>query len=104
MPNDKLLNLLGIAQRARKLSCGHDAAQSAIKHSHARLCILSSDASDRLKAEFIRACEADDRNIPVIETKYTMHELGYATSLRSAVITVDDRGFSKRIIEIFNEN
>lgn len=102
--NDKALNLLGIAKRAKKLSCGHDAAESSIRNGHAKLCLLASDASERLCREFTRSSCAENRNIPVIITEYTMQQLGYATSLRSAVITVDDAGFAKRIIEILNEN
>ena len=95
MENDKALSMLGICRRAGKLSCGHDAAQTAIKHGHARLCLLSSDASERL-------CEEFERSVPLIKTGYTMQEIGHATSLRSAVLTVDDRGLASRIQTILN--
>ena len=94
MENDKALSMLGICRRAGKLSCGHDAAQTAIKHGHARLCLLSSDASERLCEEFERACSSEGRSVPLIKTGYTMQEIGHATSLRSAVLTVDDRGLA----------
>ena len=89
MENDKALSMLGICRRAGKLSCGHDAAQTAIKHGHARLCLLSSDASERLCEEFERACSSEGRSVPI-------------TSLRSAVLTVDDRGLASRIQTILN--
>ena len=95
MENDKALSMLGICRRAGKLSCGHDAAQTAIKHGHARLCLLSSDASER-------ACSSEGRSVPLIKTGYTMQEIGHATSLRSAVLTVDDRGLASRIQTILN--
>jgi ribosomal protein L7Ae-like RNA K-turn-binding protein len=99
---DKALSMLGICRRAGKLSCGHDAAQTAIKHGHARLCLLSSDASKRLCEEFERACSSEGRSVPIIKTGYTMQEIGHATSLRSAVLTVDDRGLASRIQTILN--
>lgn len=102
MENDKALSMLGICRRAGKLSCGHDAAQTAIKRGHARLCLLSSDASERLCEEFERACSSEGRSVPLIKTGYTMQEIGYATSLRSAVLTVDDRGLASRIQTILN--
>lgn len=102
MQNDKALSMLGMCRRAGKLSCGHDAAQTAIKHSHAKLCLLSSDASERLCKEFYRACSSEGRSIPVIKTDYTMQEIGFATSLRSAVLTVDDGGFASGIQTILN--
>ena len=97
MENDKALSMLGICRRAGKLSCGHDAAHTAIKHGHSMLCLLSSDASERLCEEFERACGSEGRSVPIIKTGYTMQEIGHATSLRSAVLTVDDRGFASRI-------
>lgn len=100
--NDKALSMLGICRRAGKLSCGHDAAQTAIKHGHARLCLLSSDASERLCEEFERACSSEGRSVPLIKTGYTMQEIGHATSLRSAVLTVDDQGLASRIQTILN--
>lgn len=102
MENDKTLSMLGICRRAGKLSCGHDAAQTAIKHGNARLCLLSSDASERLCEEFERACSSEGRSVPIIKTGYTMQEIGHATSLRSAVLTVDDRGLASRIQTILN--
>ena len=91
MENDKALSMLGICRRAGKLSCGH-----------ARLCLLSSDASERLCEEFERACSSEGRSVPLIKTGYTMQEIGRATSLRSAVLTVDDRGLASRIQTILN--
>ena len=94
MENDKALSMLGICRRAGKLSCGHDAAQTAIKHGHARLCLLCE--------EFERACSSEGRSVPIIKTGYTMQEMGHATSLRSAVLTVDDQGLASRIQTILN--
>ena len=100
METDKTLSMLGICRRAGKLSCGHDAAESAIKHGRARLCLLSSDASPRLSAEFSRAASCEGRSVPVIKTPYTMEQIGRATSLRSAVLTVDDEGLASRINDL----
>ena len=98
METDKALSMLGICRRAGKLSCGHDAAESAIKHGRASL--LSSDASPRLSAEFSRAASCEGRSVPVIKTPYTMEQIGRATSLRSAVLTVDDEGLASRINDL----
>ena len=50
--DSKFYNLLGLARRAGKIGWGHDAACDAIKYGKAHLCILTSDASERLKNEF----------------------------------------------------
>lgn len=101
--NDKALNLLGIARRAGKISIGHDACVTDIKSKSARLCYLSVAASDRLKDEMKHICEAFNTNI--IVSKYTMEELGICLgSKKIAVITVNDEGFAKRIIELTRED
>ena len=96
MENDKALSMLGICRRAGKLSCGHDAAQTAIKHGHARLCLLSSDASERLCEEFERACSSEGRSVPLIKTGYTMQVRCAPLCLRST--TGDSRPAYKQYL------
>lgn len=101
--NDKVLNLLGIARRAGKIAIGHDACVTEIKSENARLCYLSEAASQRLKDEMAHLCETFNTNI--IVSKYTMEELGISLGSKSiAVITVNDEGFAKRIIELTRED
>lgn len=94
---DKFLSLLGMARRAGKLSLGHDAAKGAMVSNRASLCILSSDTSDRLKAEFERLSEQQARSVPIIIADSTMFELGHAVGSKAGVITVDDAGFADRL-------
>lgn len=100
----KLLNLLGIARRAGKLSCGHDGAIDAIRARRARLCLLSSDAAARLQAEIRREAAFDGREIPVFTLHAAMAEIGHATGLRSAVVTVNDEGFAKAMNAYLSEH
>lgn len=102
--NDKFLSLLGIARRSGKLSLGHDAAISAIVKNKAKLCIISSEGSDRLKKEMSHACSFEDKNIPVLITKYETVELSKAIGSKAAVITVDDEGFAKTLQTRYNED
>ncbi|MCR4925664.1 MAG: ribosomal L7Ae/L30e/S12e/Gadd45 family protein [Clostridiales bacterium] len=96
--NDEFLGLLGIARRASKLSLGHDAAVTSIKKGKAKLCLLSSDASERLEKEFNYLLE--NKKIKIIRHDYSMDELNFAISSRAGVLTVDDDGFAQRISEI----
>ncbi|MBR2079382.1 MAG: ribosomal L7Ae/L30e/S12e/Gadd45 family protein [Clostridia bacterium] len=102
--NDKFLNLLGMARRGGKLSLGHDAAISSIVKNKAKLCIISSEASERLKKEMSHACSFEDKNIPVLITKYETLELSKAIGSKAAVITVDDEGFAKTLQIRYNED
>ncbi len=94
---NKFYNLLGLARRAGKIGWGHDAALGAVKYGKAHLCILTSDASERLKGEFIRACESEGRNVPVYETEKTMDEMKGIVGVRAGVLTVNDEGFAKSL-------
>lgn len=100
--NDKFLNLLGLCKRAGKLSSGHDASFDSISKNKAKLCLLSFDASPRLKKEFEETVVYDNRNIPLIHLTYTMQEIQMATGSRAAVMSINDKGFAKKLIELNN--
>ncbi len=95
--DSKFFNLLGLARRAGKIGWGHDAAFDAIKYGKAHLCILTSDASQRLKNEFVRECGFEGREILLLETEKTMDEMKSIIGVRSAVLTVNDEGFAKSL-------
>ncbi len=101
--NDKFLSLLGMARRSGKLSLGHDAAISAIVKNKAKLCVMSSEASDRLQKEMKHACTFENKNIPLLITEYTTLELSSAIGSKAAVITVDDEGFGKALTERYQD-
>ena len=100
--NPKLLSLLGMCRRASRLSCGHDAAKGAILSKKAKLCLISSDASERLVREMQREAEFENRSIPVRVLCSDMDEIGLATGLKSAVITVNDEGFAKTMLGLLD--
>lgn len=99
-----LLSLLGMCRKAGKLSCGHDAAMGSIKTGKASLCILSCDASERLRAECARELEMAESKIPVITLTASMDEIGHATGLRSAVLTVNESGFAGSMLRIYGQS
>lgn len=102
MMDDRLRGLLGLARRAGKLDLGHDAAVAAIRNGSAALCLLAADASERLRAEFLREMQKFGRaQMSLLQTDHTMEELGQSVGYRKmAVLTVHDRGFANRITEL----
>lgn len=101
MTDSKQNGLLGLARRAGKISLGHDAALTAVKQHSAHLCLVASDASERLYTEFARAVQAFGGNVPLIKSDYTMAQFGQVLGTKTtAVLTVDDRGFAARIAEL----
>ncbi|MCR5485687.1 MAG: ribosomal L7Ae/L30e/S12e/Gadd45 family protein [Clostridiales bacterium] len=101
--NDRFLSFLGICRKAHRLSLGHDACLGSIINGNAKLCILTSDASDRLKKEFIKACGYNGRELKYIETDYTSDDMKKAVGMRAAVLTADDEGFAKKTAELHEE-
>ena len=94
---DKMLSLLGMARRAGRLSCGHDAAVEAIVKNRAALCLCSADAADRLERELRHACNFEHKHIPFARLPVSMAALSKAIGTRAAVVTVNDRGFAARL-------
>lgn len=101
MNNQKILSLLGLARRAGKVSLGHDAAIGAIVKNKAKLCVLSFEASSRLKSEFSHAAAFENKNIPLIILDEDMLSFSRAVGCKCAVLTVEDEGFSKKILSLY---
>ncbi len=98
---NKAFGMLGLARRAGKLSLGHDAVKTAVQNGSACLCLLSCDASERLCAEIRRTVEQYGGKAKLLQTDFTMDELGWSTgSKKTAVLTVNDRGFADKITEL----
>ena len=94
---DKALSLLGLARRAGRLSCGHDAAVEAIVKAQAKLCLCAADASERLERELRHACTYETKDIPFMRIDLPMAELSKAIGCKAAVVTVNDGGFAGRL-------
>ncbi len=102
--NDAILSLLGMVRRSGRLSTGHDAVISAITKNKSKLCLLSREASQRLQNEIKHACGYDNKNIPVIFSRYTTMELSEAIGIKAAVVSVDDEGFAKAIMKKYTDS
>ncbi len=103
MTDIKFYNMLGLARRAGKIGWGHDAAVDAIKKNRAHLCILTEDASERLKSEFQRACTFDGREIKLVVLDKTMEDMKKIIGVKAAVLTVNDEGFANNLRKYIQE-
>lgn len=101
--NDPLLSLLGIARRAGKLSCGHDAVIESIVQNKAQLCLCCTDASPRLQKELRHACTYQGKAVDCFVIPYEMNRLSNAIGTKAAVVTVDDAGFAKKLCTLLHE-
>lgn len=102
--DSKFYNLLGLARRAGKIGWGHDAALTAIKFGKAHICFMTSDASDRLKNEFSRACTYEGKDIKLLVLDKTMEDMKTIIGVKAAVLTVNDEGFAKSLKQYISIN
>ncbi len=100
--NHKELSLLGLCRKADKLSMGHDSSVAAIATGRAKACLLCEDASERLKNEFVRAVNYNNRNVPLIFLPFTMEDIKSATGQQAGVITINDEGFARSFLQLFD--
>ncbi|SES78153.1 L7Ae/L30e/S12e/Gadd45 family ribosomal protein [Anaerobranca gottschalkii] len=95
--NNYIASLLGLAQRARKLSSGTVAVLKAIEKNNAKLVIIANDISDNSIEKIINKCKY--KRIPMIKfaEKATLgHYIG--KELR-AVISINDQNFATTILK-----
>jgi ribosomal protein L7Ae-like RNA K-turn-binding protein len=95
--NTKLMNLIGLAQRAGKLETGTDFTINAIANHKARLVLLASDASANLTKKVTD--KAAFYNATVI-TPLTEAELSIAIGHKRTVIAILDAGFAKAVAKL----
>ncbi len=100
--NDKVISLLGLAERAGKIASGEFAAEKAVKTGKARLIIVAEDASDNTKKMFTNMCTHYKVPIYLFGTK---EELGHAMGQEfRASLSVEDAGFAKTLASRMNVN
>ena len=85
----KALNLLGLAQRARKLESG---SPTVLRSKQARLVIIADDASLNTKKQFLD--KSDYYDIPSIVT-LTKAEISQAIGKERTVCAFTDDGFAQ---------
>ena len=100
--NDSALSLLGLCRKAGKMSMGHDACKIALKTGSAELCVICSDASERLDGEITFL--AEQAQVTLYSVDYTMFDIQQATGFKASVFTIDDAGFAKSFIKKLNDN
>ena len=102
MNDAKFSGLLGLCRKANKLSIGHDESKASVKSGKASLCLLSGDSSERLKKEFKTLCEENGTELTVLP--YKTEQFAFIIGSKAAVITVNDDGFSQKLMTYREEN
>ena len=97
MSRDKALSLLGIAQKAGRVSSGEFAAEQLIRSNKAALVILSEDASDNTKKKFRGMAQSRELPVRLLSDKAELgRRLGRG---ERSVLAVSDAGLVAAILE-----
>ena len=95
--NRKILNLLGLAQKAGKVASGEFSAEKAIKSGQAKMAVISADASGNTTKKFENMCKWYHVPVIIFADKASLgHCLG-RTDRTSVAVT--DEGFANAILK-----
>ncbi|WP_238139121.1 YlxQ-related RNA-binding protein [Streptococcus suis] len=93
----KILNLLGLAQRAGRLVSGEDLVVEAIQKGKAKLVYLANDAAGNLSKKVTD--KSHTYHVEVV-TVFSTLELSAAVGKARKVLAVTDAGFTKKMRSI----
>ena len=97
MKQDKILSMLGLAEKAGKIASGEFSTEKAVKSYQAFLVVVASDASDNTKKMFRNMCSFYEVPMYIYGTK---EELGHHIGKQyRASLAVTEEGFSRSLEE-----
>ncbi|WP_078806394.1 YlxQ-related RNA-binding protein [Pilibacter termitis] len=97
MNKERVLNLLGLAQRSRNLVTGEELVLEEIRRQKAKLVFIANDASENTKKKITDKSKTYEVNYNLF---FSHQELSNAIGASRKVIAVTDKGFAKRMIEL----
>ncbi|MDQ0427765.1 MULTISPECIES: YlxQ family RNA-binding protein [Caryophanaceae] len=101
MTKQKILQLLGLATRARMTISGEEMTVNEVRKGKAKLVIVSEDASDNTSKKLHDKCKSYGVDVHVFASRF---ELGHAIGKEErVVIAITDKGFAKKITSLFEE-
>lgn len=97
MNNNNILNLLGLAYRAKKLVIGSDDVLLSIKDNTIKLVLIDKDMMSNTSKEITYFCE---KNNIVLVRNFTKEELSHSIGKKNiSVIGIIDEGFKNLIMK-----
>lgn len=100
-PEQKKLNLLGLATRARQLISGDELVEKAIKNGTAKLVICANDASKATLKRYRELCEREDVKL---NTDFTRAEISQAVGKLRTICALSNHGMIKKFLSYQDES
>ncbi|NMD69516.1 YlxQ family RNA-binding protein [Bacillus sp. DNRA2] len=99
--NSKLwMSLLGLANRARKITSGEELSVKEIRSGKAKLVLLAADSSANTSKKITDKCNSYHVPLKIVENRYL---LGKAIGKEArVVVTVLDEGFAKKLLTLLD--
>lgn len=98
---NKILNIIGLANRARKLVIGTDTVEKSLQSGKAKYVFVASDSSENTVDKFRKKCFY--YNTP-LSIDFTSEELSKAIGKENCkVIAICDQGFTKSLEKIVKD-
>ncbi|WP_124975300.1 YlxQ-related RNA-binding protein [Ligilactobacillus salitolerans] len=95
----KVLNLLGLAQRARKLTAGSDMVLKQIRAQKAVLVFVANDSAANTRKKFSDKCRSYNVSL---SQELSALELSSAIGQKRSVVAVTDKGFGRKLLELLS--
>ncbi|WP_411955488.1 YlxQ family RNA-binding protein [Alkalibacillus sp. S2W] len=99
--NQSYLNMLGLANRARKLILGEENIVESIRHNEAQLVLIANDASDNTTKKLTDKCKSYHVPYVIVSDRKTLSQ-SIGKDGRVAV-AVTDQGFANKLREKLSE-
>lgn len=91
---EQVLNLLGLAQRARKLTSGEQQVLKEIRNGKAKLVFFASNGGAASLKKISDKCDSYGVHL---NTDFNREELSAAIGSKRSIVAVADPGFSKKM-------
>ncbi len=95
----KVLNLLGLAMRARKVITGTDTVLKQVRARQVVLVFVANDCAENTRKRFNDKCRSYDISLSQV---FNELEISTAIGQKRSVIAVTDKGFGRKMLELLS--
>ncbi|MFD1030968.1 YlxQ family RNA-binding protein [Metaplanococcus flavidus] len=98
----QILQILGLATRARMTITGEGMTINEVRSGNAKLVLVAEDASENTSKKLHDKCSYYKVDIETFGTRF---EIGHAVGKEERVVmAITDKGFAKKLKSLFDEN
>jgi len=97
--NNPFLQSLGICKRAGKLFFGFETTKTAMQKGQVEIIFLAADLSEKTNKEMHFLASQFD--VELLQTDYSMQELGSSIGKKTGIIAVSDLGLAQMVKQKF---